>query len=338
MPGHSDNNGKPNSSSRGGFFRQGESKSRQDSFSKPAPRSPQFRRDDRPAQGEGFAPRNKDFRRDDRRPAPQASRPAAKTPEDADWNEPQKAVGGIREVESLLENKPGLVHRVLFQKDSGDKRLYALQKKVKHLHIHHQQLDATLLDQQARNHQGVVALCHEREVARWEQVRSDLFAAKAENRGVTVAVIVNIEDPRNLGACLRSCLALGVDVVLLASKGMCGLTPLAARASAGAMEKLTLCRPDNLEGALGELVAAGFALLGLDADTPDSLHNTPFPAQTIIAVGGEDRDLPPFIRKQCTKVLRIPMQESAHSYNASVALTLALYERARSLGFPGMVS
>lgn len=307
MQERSDKPARPNF--RTGSFQQGEPRRQ----SNPAPRE---RSEFRPAKN--FAPK-----------------PVA--PKDDDWNEPQKAVGGIREVEALLESNPGIVHRVLFQKDSGDKRLYSLQKKVKHLHIHHQQLEQRVLDQHTRNHFGVVALCHERGVSRWEDVREALFDAKQENIPTTVAVIVNMEDPRNLGACLRSCQALGVQTVLMANKGMCGLTPLTARASAGAMNQLTLCRPDNLEAALGELVALGFALVGLDADTPDSLHDTPMPAQTLIAVGGEDRDLPPFIRKQCTKVLRIPMATDAHSYNASVALSLALYERARQLGFPGMI-
>lgn len=294
-------------------------------------------RDSRPAFGRDDRPR-KDF--GDKAPRfRQTTAPVAPVSHenDPDWNDPQKAVGGINEVEALLKNRPGIVHRVLFQKDAGDKRLYTLQKLVKHLHIHFQQLDVAQLDEQVRPHQGVVALCHEKEVNSWEAVRIDLFQAIASGTPKTVAVIVNIEDPRNLGACLRSALALGVDAVLIPSKGMCGLTPLTARASAGALSQLTLCRPDNLEGALGELVSAGYELIGLDADTRDSLHDAPFKAHTIIAVGGEDRDLPPFIRKQCTKVLRIPMMEEAHSYNASVALTLALYERARSNSFQGML-
>ena len=345
MPGHSEQRGKPN-------FWQGERKQadrpRQDYSPKPnyAPSDasrPRFVQDSQPKPA---STGNKDFSTPLRNPRPERApkrfdsirKPQQDQSPDEEYNEPQKAVGGVAEVEALLKSKPGIVHRVAFRKDSGDKRLYALQKLVKHLHIHYQQLDAEQLDDLVRPNQGVVALCHEREVATWEDIRLELFVALEKKEPKTVAVICNIEDPRNLGACLRSALALGVDAVLLPSKGMCGLTPLAARASAGAISQLNLCRPDNLEAALGELVSAGYDLLGLDSDTPDSLHDTPFSQHTIIAVGGEDRPLPPFIRKQCTKVLRIPMIEAAHSYNASVALTLALYERARSIAFAGMLA
>jgi len=342
MPGHSEQRGKPN-------FRQGDrpqtDRPRQD-FS-PKPNYPRNDNDARPRFVQDSSSRpdvaKTDFNTPLSNPRPERAPrrfESIRKPQDQneEYTEPQTAVGGIAEVEALLKNKPGLVHRIAIRKDSGDKRLYELQKLVKHLHIHYQQLDAAQLDELVRPNQGVVALCHEREVTTWDDIRLELFLAIEKDEPKTVAVICNIEDPRNLGACLRSALALGVDAVLLPSKGMCGLTPLAARASAGAISQLNLCRPDNLEAALGELVLAGYDLLGLDSDTPDSIHDTPFRKHTIIAVGGEDRPLPPFIRKQCTKVLRIPMIEAAHSYNASVALTLALYERARSIAFEGMLT
>ena len=356
MPGHSSNHERDDRKPRAGQFTQGERPRREtpSSFEQAPRREDSLRREEptrrEPSFRKEFAPRRESTGSYDtplQRPAaPQRSsapyqRPAparidSSREQDPDYTEPQKAIVGIPQVEALLKDKPGLVHRVLFLKDSGDKRLYELQKKVKHLHIHHQQLEAKVLDNFGRGHQGVVALCNEQEVASWESVRTDLFLALETNSPRTVAVVINIEDPRNLGACLRSAYALGVTTVLLASKGMCGLTPLAARASAGALGKVTLCRPANLEAALGELVSAGYDLVGMDTDTPLSLHGAHFKPHAVIAIGGEDRSLPPFIRKQCTQVLRIPMMPDAHSYNASVALTLALYECARDRGFPQM--
>jgi 23S rRNA (guanosine2251-2'-O)-methyltransferase len=242
---------------------------------------------------------------------------------------PQVAVGGIKEVESLLTNEPLKVHRVLFMHQSGNPRLYGLQKLAKRAHVHVQQVDSKILDSYARPNQGVVALMNEKELLAWEDVREEFFNARDTGEKKLIAVATNIEDPRNLGACIRSCLALGVDILLMPAKGMCGITPSVERTSAGALKKMRLCRPDNLEGAIGELKLAGYQILGLDADTETSLAGFKFADHVVLAVGGEDVGLPPFVRKQCDAVLRIPMKPEAHSYNASVALSLGLYEYAR---------
>ena len=219
-------------------------------------------------------------------------------------NAPQTAIGGIREVTDLLERSPMQVHRVLFMHQSGNPKLYELQKLAKRVHVHVQQVDSKVLSSYVQQHHGVVAL-------------------------LNIAVGTNIEDPRNLGACIRSALALGVDLLMLPAKGMCGITPAVARSAAGALDKMKICRPNNLEAAVGELKLAGYQILGLDADTETNLAGFEFSDQAVIAVGGEDVGLPPFIRKQCDAVLRIPMMPEAHSYNASVALSLGLYEYAR---------
>lgn len=242
---------------------------------------------------------------------------------------PQVAVGGIKEVEELLTKEPLKVHRVLFMHQSGNPKLYALQKLAKREHVHVQQVDSKILDSYARPNQGVVALMNEKELLKWEEVRQEFFDAKEKGERKLIAVATNIEDPRNLGACIRSSLALGVDILLLPAKGMCGITPSVARTSAGALEKMRICRPSNLEAAVGELKLAGYQILGLDADTDVNLAGFEFSDQAVIAVGGEDVGLPPFIKKQCNAVLRIPMLPEAHSYNASVALSLGLYEYAR---------
>lgn len=242
---------------------------------------------------------------------------------------PQVAVGGIKEVEELLNKSPLQVHRVLFMHKSGNPKLYELQKLAKRAHVHVQQVDSKILDSYARPNHGVVALMNEKELLNWMEVREEFFKARDTGEKKLIAVATNIEDPRNLGACIRSSLALGVDILLLPAKGMCGITPSVARTSAGALEKLRICRPDNLEGAIGELKMAGYQILGLDADTETNLAGFDFADHVVLAVGGEDVGLPPFIKKQCDAVLRIPMKPEAHSYNASVALSLGLYEYAR---------
>jgi 23S rRNA (guanosine2251-2'-O)-methyltransferase len=113
--------------------------------------------------------------------------------------------------------------------------------------------------------------------------------------------------------------------MLLPSKGSCGLTPTVERSAAGSLEKMDICRPGNLEIALQELKEAGYQMVGLDGHSESEITNFKFSKHLVMAIGGEDKGLPPYIRKYCDNVLKIPMSPEAHSYNASVALSLGLY-------------
>jgi len=237
----------------------------------------------------------------------------------------QRAIGGIRDVEELLRKKPGIVHRVLFKLKSGNNKLYDLQKLAQQANVHVQQVEEKLLDKLTRRHNGVVALCHEKAVLPWNDTRKILLEAKQNDVPCRVVIAANLEDPHNLGACIRSSLALGVRLMLLPAKGSCGLTPTVERSSAGALEKMDICRPGNLEFAMGELREAGYQIVGLDGNSETSIADFKFSKHLVMAIGGEDKGLPPYIRKFCNDVVKIPMAPEAHSFNASVALALGLY-------------
>ncbi|MDR2555219.1 MAG: RNA methyltransferase [Fibromonadaceae bacterium] len=245
--------------------------------------------------------------------------------EDKEHSKPQRAIGGMRDVEELLKKKPGHVHRVLFKLKSGNAKLYELQKLAKQANVHIQQVEEKLLDKLTKRHNGVIALCHEKPVMPWNDTRKILLEVKQNDIPCRIVVAANLEDPHNLGACIRSSLALGVNFMLIPSKGSCGLTPTVERSSAGALEKINICRPGNLEVALKELKEAGYQIVGLDGKSETSIVGFEFSKHLVMAIGGEDKGLPPYIRKYCDSVVKIPMSAEAHSYNASVALSLALY-------------
>jgi 23S rRNA (guanosine2251-2'-O)-methyltransferase len=237
----------------------------------------------------------------------------------------QRVIGGTRDVEELLRKKPGIVHRVLFKLNSGNVKLYELQKLAQQVNVHVQQVEEKLLDRLTKRHNGVVALCHEKPVMPWNDTRKILLEARQSDIPCRVVVAANLEDPHNLGACIRSSLALNVRLMLIPSKGSCGLTPTVERSAAGALEKMDICRPGNLEIALQELKEAGYQMVGLDGHSENDITDFKFSKHLVMAIGGEDKGLPPYIRKFCDSVLRIPMSPEAHSYNASVALSLGLY-------------
>jgi 23S rRNA (guanosine2251-2'-O)-methyltransferase len=238
----------------------------------------------------------------------------------------QRVICGIRDVEELLRKKPGLAHRVLFKLKSGNIKLYELQKLAQQANVHVQQVEEKLLDKLSRRHGGVLALCHEKAVLPWNDTRKILLLAKENGEPCKIVVAANLEDPHNLGACIRSSLALGARLMLMPAKGSCGLTPAVERSAAGALEKMDICRPGNLEFALKELKEAGYQIVGLDGSSETSIRGFSFSKHLVMAIGGEDKGLPPFIRKFCDAALKIPMSPEAHSLNASVALSLGLYE------------
>jgi 23S rRNA (guanosine2251-2'-O)-methyltransferase len=265
-----------------------------------------------------------------RRPAPNRGafdysapkKPSAQAPD----TDTQYFIYGPNAVQALLEQEPGRIHRVLFLKESGNKRLFALQKSISALHIQYQQVDARTLQKYSAQNQGVVALCHERALNDWAVQKANLQECVQTNTPAIVVIASQIEDPRNLGAAIRSCLGLGVHTLLLPAKGSCGLTPLTAKTSAGAMEVLPICKPGNIEAELDDLKQMGFTIFGLDAESTTMLHKVQMPKHFVLIVGGEHQGVPPYLEKKCSQVLRIPMQESAHSFNTSVALSLALYQ------------
>jgi len=237
---------------------------------------------------------------------------------------------GPHAVLALLEERPAQVNRLLFLRNSGNPRLYELQKKAESLRIPCQQLPAEKLNRYSRHHQGVIALCHLRPLDEWPAVKEKIAALQS---GIVV-VLAGIEDPHNLGACARSALALGAAAILLPARGGCGLTESAMRASAGALERVTICRPPILDAAILELKEIGWRVIRLWEGASEQLHKLEPAPKTLLIVGGEEEGVPPYLRKVSDLAVRLPMNSAANSYNASVALSLALYELARQQGFP----
>ena len=248
-----------------------------------------------------------------------------------EFSKPQRFICGVRAVEEMLKKKPGLVHRVLFKLKSGNVKLYELQKLAEKVNVHVQQVEEKTLDKFTKRHNGVIALCHEKAMLPWNETRQILMEIKKNDIPCKIVVAANLEDPHNLGACIRSSYALGVNIMLLPSKGSCGLTPAVERSAAGSLEKMTLCRPGNLEFALKELKEAGYQIIGLDGHSETLITEFEFSKHIVMAIGGEDKGLPPYIKKFCNSIVKIPMSADAHSYNASVALALGLYSATFSI-------
>jgi len=175
-------------------------------------------------------------------------------------------------------------------------------------------------------HQGIVAVVAD---YRYREVEEILAAAAASKRPPLVVLLDGVEDPHNLGAIVRSAHALGAHGVVVPRDRAAGVTPSAAKASAGAVEHVPVARVTNLVRTLEELKEAGIWAVALVPDGDQDLAQVDMKGPTALVIGGEGQGIRPLVRKCCDHVARIPMVGRVGSLNASAAAAITLYEAAR---------
>jgi len=179
--------------------------------------------------------------------------------------------------------------------------------------------DRRTLEQQAAtpHHQGAVAIAAPFRYRTLE----DLLAGDPQS----LLLLDGIQDPRNLGAILRTGCAAGVGGVILPADRSVGITPVVAATSAGLLFRLPIVRVPNLVRAMGRLKEAGFWLIGLVPRGGEVLSRAAPPPRRALVVGGEGEGLRPLVRRTCDLVVSVPMVEGVDSLNAAVAAGIALY-------------
>ncbi|WP_062296352.1 23S rRNA (guanosine(2251)-2'-O)-methyltransferase RlmB [Demequina maris] len=174
-------------------------------------------------------------------------------------------------------------------------------------------------------HQGVAL-----EVPPYEYAHpQDLLEAPAP---VRIVALDGIQDPRNLGAIVRSAAAFGASGALIPERRAAGMTVAAWKVSAGAASRLPVARATNMVRTLEDYKKAGCFVLGLAGDGEVDLHESSLlDGPLVIVVGAEGQGLSRLVRETCDQVVSIPIAASTESLNASVAASIALYEASKAL-------
>lgn len=184
------------------------------------------------------------------------------------------------------------------------------------------------LDRLARGgvHQGIVLRVpppRERDLAALER----LVEEKPDS--LRLLILDQVEDPRNLGACLRTADAAGIDAVVVPKARSVKLSAAALKVAAGAAETVPLIVVPNLARTLRWLADANIRLVGADARGDRPLYDTDLMPPVAIVLGAEGRGLRRLTRESCDEVVFIPMQGTVDSLNVSVAAGILLYEVVR---------
>jgi 23S rRNA (guanosine2251-2'-O)-methyltransferase len=175
-------------------------------------------------------------------------------------------------------------------------------------------------------HQGVVAVVADFRYAALDEL---LAAAAASGRPPLLVVLDGVEDPHNLGAVIRSAHALGAHGVVIPKDRAVGVTPAAAKASAGAVERCPVARVTNVAKTLEDLKVSGVWSVALAADGERPLGELDLRGPTALVLGSEGEGLRPLVRKTCDLSAKIPMTGEIDSLSVSASAAVALYEAAR---------
>ena len=238
----------------------------------------------------------------------------------------REKAGGINAVRAMLEQHPERLIQLWVQ--PGNPRIEALVEIARAAGEPVQTAKGDTLDRLVHgdHHQGVVAEFQPVEA----RPAADLDALIESAGSKTLLLVLDqVQDPHNLGACLRSAAAAGAQAVIVPRDRSAGLTAAARRAAAGAAESIPLIEVANLARALQSIAKLGVWCVGLAGEADASLHRTDLKGPIALVLGGEENGLRRLTRERCDVLASIPMPGTIESLNVSVAAGVALFEALR---------
>jgi len=237
---------------------------------------------------------------------------------------------GVHSVESLLELEPERVLTLFTLKGRDDQRLKNVLALADPFGISVQQASREKLEKLAGQpfHQGVVAAVRPHPTLN----EQDLDELLKQNSQALLLALDQVTDPHNLGACIRTAAAMGVEAVIVARDRSASLTPTARKIAAGGAEKVKFIQVTNLARTLGNIKEEfNVRVVGTMLDEKAlPVNEFDFTGTGIcVVMGAEDTGLRPITQSQCDQTVYIPMAGNLQSLNVSVATGMALYEACR---------
>ncbi|HEY7510106.1 MAG TPA: 23S rRNA (guanosine(2251)-2'-O)-methyltransferase RlmB [Vicinamibacteria bacterium] len=235
---------------------------------------------------------------------------------------------GINPVLEALGARERHFDRLLVVKGLRNRRVSEAIARASHLGIPLRFEAREMLDRMAAGvpHQGVIAVVSAKPLMDLDSV---LDQAKTP---ALLVVLDGVEDPRNLGAIIRTAEAAGADGVALPERHSAGLSETVARASAGALEHVRVAQIGNVVQALERLKARGVWVVGFDAAGTERWDAVDLKRPVALVLGGEGRGIRRLVREHCDHLVSLPLFGHVGSLNVSVAAGIALYEVVRQRG------
>lgn len=237
-------------------------------------------------------------------------------------------VVGIHAVGHLLKQRSAEVRRLLVQSGRQDQRMEALLALAASQGIQVESVSRRVLDEQAGGtHQGVAVLCARSQPARDEHFLRGLL--ESLDHDPLLLVLDEVTDPHNLGACLRTADAAGVDAVIVPRDRSAPCNATVRKVASGAAESVNLVVVTNLSRTLQELKERGVWLCGAAAEADTPLYEQDLRGPLALVMGSEGSGMRRLTREHCDYLVCIPMAGAISSLNVSVATGVCLFEAVR---------
>lgn len=231
---------------------------------------------------------------------------------------------GIHSVLAQIKSKPQNIQRIWVQAHKKEDRLKTISELASKHNIQIESVSKEKLDEISNgNHQGVICVLQQDQTTTYDMA-SIMQLSLANNK--LILVLDGVTDPHNLGACIRSADAFGVDAVIIPQDRSAQVTPVVHKVSCGASQNIPVTVVSNLARALTDLKEQGFWIYGLAGEADEEISATEFITPTVLVLGAEESGLRRLTKEHCDFLVKIPMLGTVESLNVSVATGVSLFE------------
>ena len=236
-------------------------------------------------------------------------------------------------LEALKEGRP--FEKILVQRPASSPELRMISSLAAKQGVQVQLVPAEKLNRVTRkNHQGVVAFAS---VVPYYEVSDILAKVYEEGRTPLFLLLDQVTDVRNFGAIARSAECLGVDAIVVPAKGSAMLSGDAMKASAGALNRIPICKVRFLTDAVDLLQLNGLLVLATDLKADKMLYELDLKVPLAIILGSEEKGVSPKLFEKADQSFIIPMAGTFDSFNVSVSAGIVLYETLRQRKLDGII-
>lgn len=249
-----------------------------------------------------------------------------------DETENASVIFGVLPVTEAVRSGSRSIEKIYVAEGAQEKRLHDIFTLAKEKRILVQKVPRQNLSKFVEigaNHQGVVAFVASADYYDAEKLLEEITRQSETEEKSLLVILDGLEDPRNLGAILRTVDCVGADGVFIPERRAVGLTETVAKTSAGATEYVKTAKVTNISNLIEDLKERNIWTVGTSADAKMNYTDWDWTQNSALVLGNEGKGLHRLVAEKCDVLVKIPLLGKIESLNVSVAAGVVLYEARR---------